>query len=225
MSPLASKSLAVSVLVCVWSLAPAQAGFTVSFDESQLVNNDPLLTLYDGGTTYRGIGGAPNYGVSFTINARVFTQTTGLVGTFTTPGIMELYSDTDREGAPISAIMNVGPGFGTSVLFDYAAIDSTGSLKVYDGPNGTGNVLANVSLPVTSPVTGPGTFIADAVTFSGVGQSIVFDGGNKQLAFDDLTFQAAPVPEPATCTLFATGALSLMFAARRWRHRGSKDRR
>jgi len=67
-------------------LGQAQGGFigSVTFDEPQLVDNDPLLQFYNGGTTYRGIGGGPDLGVSFSLNARVRTLDV-LTGAYT-PG-------------------------------------------------------------------------------------------------------------------------------------------
>jgi len=189
------------------SLGQVQGGtINITFDQPQLVNNDPILQFYNEGMTYRGIGPGPSLGVVFSLNARVFTQTSGLAGTFTTPGIMELYSDTAREGEPISATMNVQGGFGGIVTFDYAAIDSAGTLQVFSGANGTGSLLADHPLPITSPQTGPGIFVADSVTFSGIGHSIVFDGGNKQLGIDDLVLSDV-TPEPASLTLLGIGVL------------------
>jgi hypothetical protein len=205
--------------VLAMSLVPHARGgsITVSFDEKQLVNNDPLLTFYDGGKTYRGIGGGPNYGVSFTINARVFTNTSGLIGTFTKPGIAELYSDAAREGEGIAFTTDVKPGFTSTVSFDYAAIDAAGEMKIYSGLDGKGTLLKDVMLKVTSPITGPGTFVADSVSFSGTAHSIVFNGGNKQLAIDDLTL--ATVPEPPSWHLLASACLVWSLAClARWLH-------
>jgi hypothetical protein len=215
MKPLSRGAIVISALLAMGLAQSAWGGtITVSFDEKQLVNNDPLLTFYDGGKTYRGIGGGPNYGVSFTINARAFTQTSGLIGTFTKPGIAELYSDTAREGEGISFTMDVKSGFASSVSFDYAAIDSAGEMKIYSGADGTGTLLKDVKLPVTSPITGPGTFVADSARFSGTAHSIVFNGGNKQLAIDDVAL--ATVPEPPSWHLLASVCLvwSLAFLSR-----------
>ncbi len=201
----------------------ARAGtVAVTFDEPQLVNNDPLLNFYNDGETYRGIGPGPDYGVSFTLNARVFTQTSSLIGSFTKPGIMELYSDTAREGEAISATMDVAGGIVSSMRFDYAAIDAPGDLKIYSGLDAMGTVLADLKLPVTSPITGPGTFVTDVITFSGIGHSIVFDGGNKQLAFDDLSLLT--VPEPQSWRLLATGSGLFPVAYLRRRSRMSPKR-
>ncbi len=195
----------------VGQAARGNSTIAITFDESQLKsdNNDPILNYYDGGMTHLGVGPGPNYGVTFTLNARLITSTSGLIGTFTPPGIMELYSDTAREGEGIQTTMNVAGGFGYQVAFDYADIDSTGEMKVYSGAKGTGTVLADVMLKPTSGQTGPGTFVPNTVNFSGVANSIVFDGGNKQLAFDDIYLTS--VPEPSAWSLLALG--SVLFGA------------
>jgi hypothetical protein len=204
--------LALAVLLCGICLGEARAGLTsITFDEPQLVDNDPLLQFYNGGTTFRGIGGGPNLGVSFTINARVRTVDS-LVGAYTKPGFMELLSDTAREGEGISATMDATGGFIGGIQFSFATIDSQGRMRVYSGLDGTGSILADMTLPITSPITGPGVFVADSLTFSGVAHSIVFDGGNKQLAIDDLT--TTLVPEPSSRCLMAIGGLLLGLVSR-----------
>jgi hypothetical protein len=215
------------MVVCallIFGLVPcaSSASITVSFDEPQLVNNDPILNFYNGGTTYRGIGGGPDYGIAFTLNARVFTQTSGLTGTFTPPGIAELYSDTAREGEGIAFTMDVYSGMSESLSFDFATIDAGGEMKFYSGLDGTGTLLQDVLLPVTSPITGPGVFVADSVSFPGVVHSIVFSGGNKQLAIDDLTLTT--VPEPSSWLLLVLGGL-MSLAAPLARPRAARRRR
>jgi hypothetical protein len=211
------RHLALNALLigATWAACAAhsRAGpVTVTFDEPQLVDNDPVLTFYDGGTTFKGIGGGPDLGIVFTLNARV--RTVALTGTYTAPGWMQLFSDTVPQGAAISAQMTVAGGFVSSVSFDYAAIDAAGELKVFSGPNGSGTLLADLNLPVTSPITGPSVFVADVVNFSGVAQSITFNGGNKQLGFDD--FALIQIPEPSAWSLLAIG-VGCCALAQRWK--------
>jgi hypothetical protein len=206
MTRLARGTLALAAVLAL-SVPTVRAGtISVTFDESQLAgdNNDPIQNFYDGGDTFRGVGPGPNLGVVFAdTNARLFN--TAQSGTYTTPGYMVLFSDTAREGEGISTVMNVSGGFITSVFFDYAAIDAAGSLTIYSGTDGMGTKLATLALPVTTPNTSTtGFFVADSVTFSGIGHSIVFQGGNKQLAVDDLLLTSS-VPEPTGLCLLAIG--------------------
>lgn len=55
--------------VLAMSLAPARGESVVSvtFDEPQLVDNDAISQFYNGSTTFLGIGGGPDLGVSFTL--------------------------------------------------------------------------------------------------------------------------------------------------------------
>jgi hypothetical protein len=100
--------------------------------------------------------------------------------------------------------MDASGGMGGVLAFDYAEVDTAGTLAVYSGLDGTGTQLADVTLPVTTTTT-TGLFLTDQVNFSGVAYSVVFTGGNQQLAFDDLTWTA--VPEPSAAGLLLLGLL------------------
>ena len=92
-----------------------------------------------------------------------------------------------------AATMSVSGGFTTGFSFFYSAVNQTGSVTVFDGLNGTGNILATLSLPLT-PFNGApdptGTFspfVPIGVTFSGTAMSVNFGGAINQIAFDDIT--------------------------------------
>ncbi len=188
-------ALAMAALVAFNQPLVGAGTIAVTFDQSQLAsdNDDPILNFYNGGTTYLGVGPGPNLGVVFIdTNARLFTQ--AQTGIYTPPGYMVLYNDAARTGEGISTIMNINGGIISTVFFDYATIDAEGSITIYSGLNGTGTVLANEVLSITSPFNGPGVFVADSLSFSGVGSSIVFTGGNKQLGIDDILMTSVPEP-------------------------------
>lgn len=92
-----------------------------------------------------------------------------------------------------AATLNTLNGFDTGFSFYYSAIANPGSIKVYDGLNATGNVLATLNLPVTPSGAGDPTgqfspFVPIGVQFTGVAKSIDFGGTINQIGFDNVTF-------------------------------------
>lgn len=184
--------------------------------------------FYDGGTSSDGTTGT-DYGISFTSNAQAIC--------LNTPGIS--CSNTSRGGLgdPDSQLgglfflsgaetyMNVAGGFDTGFSFFYSAVNQTGSVSVYDGLNGTGNLLATLSLGLTTSDcdstynAGFCPFVATGITFSGTAMSVSFAGVADQIVFDDVTFGSETpgpvVPIPAAVWLFGSGLLGLVGVARR----------
>ncbi len=84
-------------------------------------------------------------------------------------------------------------GFTNELSVSYASSVST-SISVYDGPSGTGNLLATLSLAATPLNSGPfckvtggfRPFFQVSVTFSGIARSIDFSGTANQVGFDDI---------------------------------------
>lgn len=188
--------------------------------------------FYNGGTSSDGTSGT-NYGVSFSGNAQAIC--------LNTPGTSCSNTSRGGEGDPGSQLgglfflsgsetyLNYAGGFDTGFSFYYAAPNTPGSIGVYDGLNGTGNLLATLALGLTpSTCTGLGVycpFEPIGVSFSGTAQSIAFAGVANFIVFDDVTFGSATpgngaVPEPATWAMMI-GGFGMMGAVMRRRRRRS----
>jgi hypothetical protein len=179
------------------------------------------------GDFYNG-GAGPNYGISFSSNSlicldqdaagggcNIANEPSGEAGMFFLSG-----------GA---ATMNVAAGFEDGFSFFYtAAVAAT--VRVYDGLNGTGNLLAVLQLSaqnsnncVGDPNGSYCNWTAVGVEFDGIAKSVDFGGTANFVVFDDITVGAAipgetTVPEPMTLTLLA-GGLGALAAVRRRRQR------
>jgi hypothetical protein len=124
--------------------------------------------------------------------------------------------------------MNVPAGFSNGFSFFYSANVGAGFVQVYDGLNGTGNLLASATLPVNwninctgDPSGGFCHWDPIGVTFSGVAKSVFFGGVANHCVFDEITF-GSDVPGYETpvsnWAIFIGIGLILMFAFfRAWR--------
>ncbi|QYU69349.1 PEPxxWA-CTERM sorting domain-containing protein [Leptolyngbya sp. 15MV] len=190
-------------------------------------NNVFIQGYYNGGTSSIGTSGT-NHGVSFSSNS--------LLICLNTPGVN--CSNTSRGGlAPGSetgglfflsgsqSIMNVAAGFENGFSFNYVSLSSPGSVSVFDGLDGTGNLLATLSLSPNAgscPGFGAGfcPFSPIGVSFGGTVRSVSFAGVANQIVFDDITFGSqfvggGAVPEPSTWALMLLGFFGLGAAMRR----------
>ncbi|HIK56703.1 MAG TPA: PTPA-CTERM sorting domain-containing protein, partial [Synechococcales cyanobacterium M55_K2018_004] len=123
-----------------------------------------------------------------------------------------------------AAVMNVAAGFDTGFSFYYSAINLPGFIRVFDGLNGTGNLLARLDLPLTpfngapDPTGQFSPFVPIGVRFDGIARSVDFGGSVNQIGFDNITLGSAtpgngngvPIPTPALLPgLIGMGAAAL----------------
>jgi hypothetical protein len=184
------------------------------------------------GNFYNG-GGGPNFGIEFSSNA--------LAICLDVPGRDCNNVSRGGQGDPGSqntglffleggqTFMNRAAGFTDGFSFFYSAVNNAGSFSVYDGLNGTGNVLATLALPTTPNGAGNPAclgnnfcpFFAAGVNFTGTARSVSFAGVGNQIVFDDVTFGSSTpgqvIPEPSTYAMLAAGLAGVAAVARRRR--------
>jgi hypothetical protein len=149
----------------------------IRFDEGNLAFATTVNEFYNGGTNSDGETG-PNVGVSF------LPTNDWQVGTD--------FGETSEPGFTFSlsgnGFLNVPGGFVDGFSLNYGAFSDT-FLQIFDGLDGTGNLLASATLAQNDPFA----FSPFGISFSGVALSIVIAGGGSQFGFDDFTFGSAVV--------------------------------
>ncbi|QKK02851.1 MAG: PEP-CTERM sorting domain-containing protein [Pseudomonadota bacterium] len=155
-----------------------------------LIDLEPVEAFYDGGLGGNGSGPGPDLGITFSSNglAIISAESPDGTGNFTNnpSGDTILFFLTGTE-----TIMNVPAGFTDGFSFFYSAASQPGTVRVYDGLDGTGTLLAELSLPITPP-TGTTPYTFDnwqefGASFSGTALSVDFAGTADQIGFDNIT--------------------------------------
>lgn len=204
----------------VFGLAANASADIIVLDFEGLGNIDFIGEFYNGGTSGSGNGPGPDFDISFSASAlSVIDADAGGSGNFggePSPSTILFFLS---GGA---ATMNVPAGFDTGFSFFYSAISQPGQVRVYDGLDGTGNLLTTLDLPLTpfngapDPTGQFSPFLPFGVAFQGVARSVDFSGVANQIGFDDITLGSETpggtgnpvIPEPGTMLLMGMGTLA-----------------
>lgn len=204
-----------AALATTFIAIPKSQAATIVLDFEGVGNNANVRDFYNGGTDSLGNTGT-NYGIAFANNALGSVDSdaggSGNFGGEPSPDTALSFLDGS------AATMNVAAGFDTGFSFFYSAIRNPGFISVYDGLNGTGNILTTLNLPTTPDTGAPdptGQFsplLPIGVSFSGIAKSVDFGGTADQIGFDNITLGSAipggstQVPEPFTIVGTLIGA-------------------
>jgi hypothetical protein len=234
------RIVALSAALPLATLSSAYGAVSLNFNLSDLSTFGPLnssdeqiLNYYNGGADQGGAIG-PNYGISFGADALAQINYPG-----DPAGTSNVGNEPDGGDASMvfysgsGDLMNVAAGFKTGFSFYYSAPFYAGSVNVYSGLNGTGTLLASLSLATTpnaasSPYNLPynyGVWDPIGVSFAGTAESVNFSGSAGYIAFADVTLGSvspvvSSVPDNTGASVYMLAGLGLGAAAWASRKRG-----
>jgi hypothetical protein len=164
-------------------LAGAVGAHADVLDFNTLQMGEQVQGYYNGGFGSMGTGPGPNFGITFTSDFVTVAD-----GVFGPP----LRAEELTSG---SGIMDVALGFSGPFSFYYKNSGAAGAANLYSGLDGGGSLVGTLLLP-----TMPG-FAATGLVTGMQFRSVVFTGSANTLVFDNITFGAQVIPEPASISL------------------------
>lgn len=231
--------LSKTLLATSLALVAVSANAVVVLDFEGVGDGASVDDFYNGGTDSLGNSGT-DYGINFSSASLAITDgdTKGVPsdGNFAnepSPDTILFFLSGSQ------ATMNVAEGFDTGFSFFYSANVSAPFVTVWDGLDGTGNMLAQLDLSLNwqnDNCTGDPTgqfcnWDPIGVTFSGTAYSVDFGGTANHVGFDEITLGSevagggdtptpppTSVPEPGSLALIGLGLAGLISIRKRKLH-------
>lgn len=209
--------------------APVSAAIVLDFAGLDALANEGPADYYNGGAGSLGSVGGTNYGISFgTDTLTCASIENGGCNTSEIPGGPGANAISFLSGP--GDVMNVSAGFTDGFSFFYTSPFSPGTVTVWSGLDGTGTLLATLSLSQTVNGVGDAAcnganycpYVASGVSFAGVAESVDFSGTANGIGFGDITIGsqiAGAVPEPGGMALVLAGLSVLGIRSRLQRRR------
>lgn len=183
------------LLPLLMTARPAIAAVIV-LDFEGLLDLELVQDFYGGGSGSKGSRYARDLGIRFSSNTIVLKDSDagGLLGDFggePSPDNIIFFRDGD------STLFNVDSGFQDGFSLFYSAVAQPAFATVYDGLDGSGNILATLALPITPAFGEPepnsefSPFIPRGVEFAGLARSVRLGGTPRGVGFDNLTLGSA----------------------------------
>lgn len=209
----------IPIIAAAASIFAASSAYSFTLNFEGATSFGFVENFYNGGTDSHGASGV-DYGAIFSSSGIAIVDDSLNLFRFSNQpsGVTVLFGD----AAPV--VLNVAAGFTGQVSFFYSQKTNPVSpaplttVTVFDGLNGTGNIVGSASFsPNSNTNLGFDTWNLSAVGVIGTGKSVSFGHNGGFIAYDDITITA--VPEPTTAMLLALGIAGLTLNARR-QHKG-----
>jgi len=211
--------LGCALSFCLCATLPADAS-SILLNFAGLKDKEPVENFYDGGTGGFGSTKGLNFGITFSSNTlaiKSYLQSGSGNFAKTPSGTPAIFFTGTTSG-----VMNSSGGFTNGVSFYYAA-GATATVTVWSGTNGSGSVLATITLSPNSGGSCGATYCNWApveLAFVGAAQSVVFSGSANKLGISDINVGSSltAIPEPSSFLLLGTGMAGL-YGKLRYRRR------
>jgi len=193
----------------------AKAQSLVTFEGASSFTS--VAEFHNGGTDGTGVAGTSNFGIAFTGAALALSN--DVLGPYfsNAPSPLTVMFATD-----FTAYMNVAAGFTRGLALHYSYLNPNFQVgldlvKIYSGLNGTGTLLASMSLFPNAQLGCTDSpfcrFSPSSVLFAGIAQSVSFGGEAGMAAFDNIAVTV--VPEPGTAAMLLAGLCATGFMTAR----------